>query len=156
MRNSNCDRQGRRGRGGRGRRRRGGRDPALAAARSYQVKAIFQNASQIVTGDQVQVSGNPIGTVSDISLTPNGQAQLTLDINNSTYQPLREGTRGDRPPGVAVGDRQPLRRPPPRPGNGAAIPNGGVIPTTDTTSAVDLDQLFNTLDAPDPQGRSRT
>ena len=33
---------------------------------SYQVRAIFTNASQIVTGDQVQVAGNAIGSVSDI------------------------------------------------------------------------------------------
>ncbi len=59
---------------------------------SYQVRAIFTNASQIVTGDQVQVAGNAIGSVSDIVLTPNGQAQLTLQINDSTYRPLREGT----------------------------------------------------------------
>ncbi|HEV3054951.1 MAG TPA: MlaD family protein, partial [Solirubrobacteraceae bacterium] len=45
---------------------------------SYQVKAIFTNASQIVSGDLVQASGNAIGSVSNISLTPNGQAELTL------------------------------------------------------------------------------
>jgi hypothetical protein len=28
---------------------------------SYQIKAIFQNASQLVDGDTVDVAGNPIG-----------------------------------------------------------------------------------------------
>src|SRR5262249_29254740 len=64
----------------------------LSGGSGYRVKAIFVNASQIVTGDQVQAAGNPIGTVSSISLTPNGQAQLTLSINNSTYSPLHQGT----------------------------------------------------------------
>ena len=32
------------------------------------------------------------------------------------------------------------------------IPNGGVIGTQNTTSAVDLDELFNTLDAPTRKG----
>ena len=40
----------------------------------------------------MQVSGNPVGTVSDIALTPNGQAQLTINISNSDYVPLHQGT----------------------------------------------------------------
>ena len=38
------------------------------------------------------------------------------------------------------------------PANAPKIPNDGVIPTHDTTSAVDLDQLFNTLNPPTLQG----
>ncbi len=64
----------------------------LSGGSGYRVRAIFVNASQIVTGDQVDVAGNPIGSVSAISLTPRGQAQLTLAINDSIYQPLHEGT----------------------------------------------------------------
>ncbi len=64
----------------------------MGGGKSYQVKAIFQNASQIVSGDLVEASGNNVGTVSNISLTPSGQAELTLDINSSSYQPLRQGT----------------------------------------------------------------
>jgi len=118
----------------------------LAGSSGYRVEAIFVNASQIVSGDQVQVAGNPIGTVSSISLTPNGQAQLTLSINDSTYSPLHEGTEAtvrqtslsgiaNRYVDLRLG---PVTRP--------EIPNNGVIGTENTTSAVDLDQLFNTLD----------
>jgi phospholipid/cholesterol/gamma-HCH transport system substrate-binding protein len=115
---------------------------------SYQVQAIFQNASQIVSGDLVEVSGSSIGTVSGISLTPDGQAKLTLDITSSSYDPLHEGTlatvRETSLSGIA--NRYVDLR---LPSAGAApIRSGGVIPTQDTTSEVDLDQLFNTLDAP--------
>ena len=120
----------------------------LAGGTSYQVKAIFENAGQIVTGDLVEVSGNSIGTVSSISLTPNGQAQLTLDITSSNFNPLHQGTlvtvRETSLSGIANRFVD-LRLPP---GGAAPIPNGGVIPTQNTTSEVDLDQLFNTLDAP--------
>ena len=64
----------------------------LSSGSGYQVRAIFQNASQIVTGDLVEVAGNKIGTVSNIALTGNGQAQLTLTISNGAFNPLRQGT----------------------------------------------------------------
>src|SRR5438309_758175 len=64
----------------------------MSGGSSYQVKAVFQNASQIVSGDLVEASGNNIGTVSNISLTPSGQAEVTLDINDKNYSPLRQGT----------------------------------------------------------------
>jgi phospholipid/cholesterol/gamma-HCH transport system substrate-binding protein len=124
----------------------------LSGGTSYKVKAIFQNASQIVSGDLVEVSGNSIGTVSDISLTPNGMAQLTLDISSKDYQPLHQGTlatvREASLSGIANryvdlrlgGANQPR------------INNGDTIQAQDTTSAVDLDQLFNTLDSPTLKG----
>jgi phospholipid/cholesterol/gamma-HCH transport system substrate-binding protein len=124
----------------------------LSGGSSYQVHAIFSNASQLVTGDQVEVSGNSIGSVSKIALTTNGKAELTLTINNSTYQPLRQGTQAtvrlaslsgiaNRYVDLRLGS-----------GTAAKIPNNGVIPTQDTTSAVDFDQLFDTLDAPTRKG----
>jgi phospholipid/cholesterol/gamma-HCH transport system substrate-binding protein len=120
----------------------------LGGGSSYQVHAIFQNASQIVSGDLVEVSGNSIGTVSNISLTPNGDANLTLDITNSTYQPLYRGTlatvRAVSLTGIA-NRYVDLRM---APGGAAKIPDGGRIPTQNTTSAVDFDELFDTLNAP--------
>jgi phospholipid/cholesterol/gamma-HCH transport system substrate-binding protein len=124
----------------------------LSSGSSYKVRAIFSNASQIVSGDLVQVAGSPIGTVSDISLTPNGQAQVTLSIDNKTYEPLRHGTQADiretslsgianRYVDIRLGSA-----------TGSSIPAGGVIGTENTTDEVDLDQLFNTLDGPTRKG----
>ncbi len=119
---------------------------------SYQVKAIFQDASQIVTGDQVMVAGNPIGSVTNVALTPNGQAELTLSIDSSNYHPLRQGTiatvRLTSLSGIANRYID-LRL---GPGNAPTIPNNGIITQTNTTSAVDLDELFNTLNGPTRKG----
>ena len=118
----------------------------LSGGSDYKVRAIFQNASQIVSGDLVEVAGNTIGTVSDISLTPQGQAQLTLDIKNKVYEPLRVGTMATvRQASLSgIANRYvDLRL---APGGAKAIPSGGAIGTANTTSAVDLDQIFNTLD----------
>jgi phospholipid/cholesterol/gamma-HCH transport system substrate-binding protein len=124
----------------------------LSGGSSYQVKAVFTNASQLVTGDQVQVAGNPIGSVSKITLTPGGQAELTLTINSSTFQPLHQGTQATVRLSSLSGIAN--RYVDLRLGSGTApkIPNGGVIPTSNTTSAVDFDQLFNTLDGPTRKG----
>jgi phospholipid/cholesterol/gamma-HCH transport system substrate-binding protein len=118
----------------------------LSGGSDYKVKAVFQDASQIVNGDLVQVAGNPIGTVSGITLTPSGQAQLTLDITNKTFNPLHLGTiatvRQASLSGIAN------RYVDLRLGTGPGIPSGGTLGTQYTNSAVDLDQLFNTLDKP--------
>jgi phospholipid/cholesterol/gamma-HCH transport system substrate-binding protein len=118
-----------------------------SASGDYTVKARFQNASQLVKGNLVQVSGMRAGTVQSISLTPDGQAELTLKIDEK-YAPLRRGThatvRQASLSGVAnryVDLRMPGAKEP-------AIPDGGTIGQDSTTTAVDLDQIFNTLDEP--------
>ncbi len=124
----------------------------FSSGSTYKVRAIFQNASQIVNGDLVEVAGNEIGTVSNVALTPDGQAQLTLNITNGAYKQLRRGTtatiRAVSLTGIAnryVSLQLGLP-------NRAVIPDNGVIPATKTTSAVDLDQLFNTLNGPTRRG----
>jgi phospholipid/cholesterol/gamma-HCH transport system substrate-binding protein len=124
----------------------------LSGGSSYQVKAIFTNASQIVSGDEVQVSGSAIGTVSNIELTSNGQAELTLTINNSTFRPLHEGTHAIVRQASLSGIANRYVDLDLGPGNSPAIPNNGVIPSAQTTAAVDLDELFNTLNAPTRKG----
>jgi phospholipid/cholesterol/gamma-HCH transport system substrate-binding protein len=117
----------------------------LSSGSSYKVHALFQNADQVVRGDEVEVAGNSIGTVSDVELTPNNQADLTLNIGNSSYKPLHVGTiatvrlaslsgLANRYIDLRMG-----------PAGAAAIPNNGTIPTSNTVTAVDLDELFDTL-----------
>jgi phospholipid/cholesterol/gamma-HCH transport system substrate-binding protein len=124
----------------------------LSSSSSYKVRAVFENASQIVSGDLVEVAGNSIGTVSNISLTPSGQAQLTLSINSKSYDPLRQGTQATIREVSLSGIAS--RYVDLRPGSVAnpTIPRGGVIGTNDTTSEVDLDEIFNTLNGPTRKG----
>ena len=62
---------------------------------SYQVKAEFQSAGQIVKGNVVQSAGRKVGTVESVELTDDGQAELLLDLDE-TVAPLREGTTATR------------------------------------------------------------
>ncbi len=117
----------------------------LSSGSTYQVRAIFQNASQIVQGDLVQVAGNSVGTVSGIAITPQGQAELTLQISNGAYAPLRQGTTATiRELSLSgIANRYvALNLGPP---NAPRIVNNGVISANNTTSEVDLDQIFDTL-----------
>jgi phospholipid/cholesterol/gamma-HCH transport system substrate-binding protein len=111
----------------------------------YTVKARFQNASQLVKGNLVQVSGNKVGQVKEIDLTRDGQAEITLEIDDD-YAPLRRGTHATvRQTSLSgVANRYIDLRLAPQ--SGQEIPDGGVITAEETTTAVDLDQLFNTFD----------
>jgi phospholipid/cholesterol/gamma-HCH transport system substrate-binding protein len=124
----------------------------LSSGSSYQVRAVFANASQIVSGDLVEVSGTSIGTVSNIALTPNGQAQLTLNITNHAFSPLHEGTQATIRELSLSGIASRYVDLTPGPGAKPAIHANGLIPNTDTTSEVDLDEIFNTLNGPTLKG----
>jgi phospholipid/cholesterol/gamma-HCH transport system substrate-binding protein len=114
----------------------------------YEVTAEFQNAAQLVPGSQVVVAGVPSGTVKSIALGDHGQALVTFSVD-SPYAPLREGTtatiRSYSLSGIANRQVQ-LDLPPPSQAGGE-LDSGSTLPLSQTTSEVDLDQLFNTLNA---------
>ncbi len=100
----------------------------------YTVKADFQDASQLVKGNLVEVGGNSVGHVTDLELTPNGQAEVTMQISSSDLTPLHQGTiatvREASLSGVAnryVDLQMPGGNPP-------KIPSGGVIPPATRTT----------------------
>jgi phospholipid/cholesterol/gamma-HCH transport system substrate-binding protein len=116
----------------------------------YSVKAKFQNAAQLVPGNQVEIGGTPVGSIDDIRITDAGQAEVTMSIQDD-HKPLPEGTaaviRQASQSGIANRYVE-LELPPGRKDGKKVvnIPDGGRIPITKTTTTVDLDQLFNTLD----------
>src|SRR3954452_202491 len=57
---------------------------------SYELKAIFQNAGQLVKGNQVEVSGQPVGKISDIRLNKARHAETEMAIDK--YTPPHAGT----------------------------------------------------------------
>jgi phospholipid/cholesterol/gamma-HCH transport system substrate-binding protein len=112
----------------------------------YRVVARFENASQLVKGNEVQVAGVAIGSVEKIELTDDGQADVHLRIKDPEYAPLRRGTQAivrlTSLSGVANRYLD-LRLPG---GNAPEIEDGGRIEASSTTSAVDLDQVLSMLD----------
>jgi phospholipid/cholesterol/gamma-HCH transport system substrate-binding protein len=121
----------------------------LGGGSSYTVTAQFENASQLVTGNNVSVAGAPVGSIKEISLSDDGQALVKMQISDDAYAPLPEGTqatvRSQSLSGIA--NRYIDLDLPDQP-DGKTISSGGTITQADTTAEVDLDQLFNTLDRP--------
>jgi phospholipid/cholesterol/gamma-HCH transport system substrate-binding protein len=121
---------------------------------SYHYRFDFTDAGQLVSGDLVRIGGTPAGTVDSISLTPNGLAQVGVSVD-SKYGPLRDGTTAViRSPGLTnVASRYIDISPAPtfKP----ALPSGGVIPASRTSGIVDIDSVFNALDANTREGLRR-
>jgi phospholipid/cholesterol/gamma-HCH transport system substrate-binding protein len=115
----------------------------------YTVKATFQNANQLVKGNQVELDGTPIGTVKNMSLTPNGLAVITLKIDDA-HAPLPQGVHATirQASQSGIANRYVDLTMPSGATSGQTIPDGGEVSIDKTTTSVDLDQLFNTLDPP--------
>jgi phospholipid/cholesterol/gamma-HCH transport system substrate-binding protein len=114
----------------------------------YRYHLHFETGGQLVDGNQVLVAGQPIGSVDDIDLTDDWQADVTI----TTDEPLREGTeaviRQTSLSGVAnryVSITQ-------GPDDAEPLPDGSALTGERTTTPVDIDQLFNALDEPTREG----
>jgi phospholipid/cholesterol/gamma-HCH transport system substrate-binding protein len=114
---------------------------------NYQL--LFNEANQLVKGDQVQVGGVPVGSITNIVLTRDFKALITIHVDSS-LTPLHEGTTAQvRVPSLtSVANRYIALTP--GPNNQPALAAGATLPTVVTHGVVDLDQLFNVFN---PQTR---
>jgi phospholipid/cholesterol/gamma-HCH transport system substrate-binding protein len=112
---------------------------------SYRVEAVFDNAGQLVPGNEVRVGGQPIGSIADIELDNSANAVVTMEVSDD-FAPLHEGTtatiRATSLSGIA--NRYVSLKP--GPDSAERIEDGGRIGADSTDAPVDLDVLFNTLD----------
>jgi ABC-type transporter Mla subunit MlaD len=111
----------------------------------YRIRAIFDDASFAVAGEQVRVAGAPVGSIASLDVTANKQAAVTLQINDARFTPFHaNGTCAIRPqsligemyvdcnPGTAAAPA--LHRIAGGPGTGTYY-----LPVTGTHSPVDFD-----------------
>ena len=107
----------------------------------------FQNAGQLVKGDDIQVGGRRIGVIKEIALTKDNQAEVKVEVENG-YAPLHEGTvaviRATSLSGIANRYIALTLGPNSQP----ELADGATLGAEKTTSIVDLDQLFDTFDPP--------
>lgn len=117
----------------------------LGGSGSYTLKADFADAGGLVTGNDVLMGPANVGSVQSISLTSNGQAQITMSIDSGAA-PLHEGTvaRIYENSLSGIADKYVVLEPAST--QAPAIPSGGTITEQDTYSFVSLDQVFDSLD----------
>jgi phospholipid/cholesterol/gamma-HCH transport system substrate-binding protein len=111
----------------------------------YRVKAVFENAGQLVNGNQLRVGGQVVGTISDIELNDAAQAVVTMDVNDE-FAPLHEGTQATIRATSLSGIANRYISLQAGPGSEEEIEDGGQIDADETSAPVDIDVLFNALD----------
>jgi phospholipid/cholesterol/gamma-HCH transport system substrate-binding protein len=123
----------------------------LTGGGGTQYTLLFQNAGQLVKDDDVQVGGRRVGSVREIELTNNNQARITIEVQKE-FVPLHAGSRATIRATSLSGVANRYIALTPGPNSNPKLPDEATIPADATTSPVDLDQLFNALDAPTRKG----
>lgn len=114
----------------------------------YRLRAMFTDASPLIVGNEVKLDGVKVGKVSKIKLV-DGKAEVDMDLDKDAL-PLHTDARLLVRPVTLLGERYvEVQR-----GTASApvLPEGRVLPVTQTGQSVGLDQVLNTLD--DPTGTS--
>lgn len=109
------------------------------ATKSYS--AIFNDVSDLESGDTVRVAGIRVGTVSGVELRPDNLVTVTFDAASTV--PLTSGTRAAVRYLNLVGDR--YLELVDSPGSTRILPPDSVIPVDRTSPALDLDLLLGGL-----------
>ena len=113
----------------------------------YQVTAHFLSAEGVTPGNDVLISGVPVGKVASVAVAPEsdagGGALIVLEINRQ-YAPLRSGTQATIRQKGFLGNMF-IELQPGTDGN-RAIPTHGTLPLQDTASPVSLDEVMDIFD----------
>ncbi len=120
----------------------------------YFVRAVFDNASTLVPGEDVKVAGVPVGVISDLDITPDKKAAVTLRIDDEAFIPWKTdakckiGSQGligekfvDCQPGSSSAEK--LARIDEGDGKGERL-----LPVERTSSPVDLDLINDIMRLP--------
>ncbi len=107
----------------------------------YSYRLHFENAGQLVPGNQVRVAGHVVGTVNSVDLNDDFQAEIKITVDEPLHQGSRAVVRSTSLSGVANRYVSVM----PGPTDGPELANDSVMDQRLTTSAVDLDQLFDTF-----------
>ena len=107
---------------------------------SYRVQ--FETGGQLVEGNEVLVGGQSVGTVDDLTLTEDGIAEVEISVD----EPLHEGTTAVIRSTSLSGIANRYVSLSPGPNSAPELADGATLTRGETTTPVDLDQLFATLD----------
>jgi len=116
---------------------------------TYRVDAIFDNAANLVPGQDVKIAGATVGRVSDLELTPDHRARVQMEIDGR-FAPFRSDGDCTVQPQSLIGEKF-IQCAPGTPRGRELTGRGGAAPTlpvANTHSPVDLDLVFATFRLP--------
>jgi phospholipid/cholesterol/gamma-HCH transport system substrate-binding protein len=121
---------------------------AASGGGGHNVVVTADQARFLHKGADVRVAGRTVGKISEATPTRQGIARLELEIDDDRVWPLPRGTQVHFRwlSTIALAGRYVELVLPAK--GGPAIPEGGTIAADDVTSAVELDDVFRTLDRP--------
>src|SRR5258708_15291651 len=121
---------------------------------SYRVRAISDDAGNIISGEDVKIDGVKVGTVGSVTPTPQAKAAVVLNINNPGFKDVRADARCEVRPQALIGEKYVDCLPTQPSVEGPALPpplekiHGGregegqrLLPVQNTSSPVDVDLL---------------
>jgi len=111
----------------------------------YTVTGEFLSGGQLVEGNLVKVAGAEVGTVEDVRISDNGLAVVRFTVNDD-YAPLRRGTRAMIKQTSLSGIANRFVDLHLGPADGAEIDDGGRLDTSETQTAVEIDEVFGIFD----------
>jgi phospholipid/cholesterol/gamma-HCH transport system substrate-binding protein len=117
----------------------------LSGGGGHTYELTFQNAGQLVKGDDVQVGGRRIGSIDSITLTPDNLAQIKVTVGGG-YAPLHQGTTAQIRATSLSGIANRYIALTLGPNSAPKLRDGAHLTTQKTNGIVDLDQVFDTLD----------
>jgi len=131
---------------------------------SYRVRAIFDDAGNIIPGEDVKIEGVKVGTVTSVTPTPQNKAAVVLQIDNPGFQDFRADASCTIRPQALIGEKdvdcvptQPRVEGTPLPAALNVIPGGQegsgqrLLPVQRTHSPVDVDLLGDISRLPERQ-----
>lgn len=108
---------------------------------TYEINAVFSDATGILRGDLVKIAGVNVGKVTGFEVD-NGEATVTMVVNGKYTIP--ENVRVEIKYRNLLGQRVINLERPDLPST-ASLEDGDTIPVTQTTPALDLSVVFNNL-----------
>jgi len=120
----------------------------LGGGDEHKYNLLFQNASQLVSDNQVLIGGQPVGSVESIELTPDNLAKVVVSVE----QELHEGTTATIRATSLSGVANHYVSISPGPNSNPPLKEGATLGLASTTTPVDIDQFFNTFPPPVRRG----
>jgi ABC-type transporter Mla subunit MlaD len=130
----------------------------------YTVRAIFDDAGNLVISENVKIDGVKVGTVGTVTPTPDGRAAVTLNIENPGFQNFRTDASCTIEPQALIGEKYVNCLPTQARAEGAPLPpplhripagreGAGqyLLPVANTSSPIGVDLLSDIGHLPENQ-----